>query len=73
MDIYNKIIAEFARFRADEAGAVTVDYVVLTAAIVGIAVAVVSSIADGSMDLAGDVSGTIAAVDIGSEGGGSEE
>ncbi len=37
----------FARFRRDQSGAVTVDWVVLTAALVGIAVALVSTISDG--------------------------
>ena len=38
-------------FRKDEAGAVTVDWVVLTAAVVGLAVAAYSAIEDGSSDL----------------------
>ena len=38
-------------FRADEDGAVTVDWVVLTAAVVGLAVAAYSSIRDGATGL----------------------
>lgn len=38
-------------FRADEDGAVTVDWVVLTAAVVGLAVAAYSSILSGSSDM----------------------
>ena len=38
-------------FRKDEAGAVTVDWVVLTAAVVGLAVAAYYSIETGSSDL----------------------
>ena len=38
------------RFAAEEHGAVTVDWVVLTAAIVGLAIAVVGSIANGALD-----------------------
>ena len=38
-------------FRKDEAGAVTVDWVVLTAAVVGLAVAAYTSIEAGSSDL----------------------
>ena len=38
-------------FRKDEAGAVTVDWVVLTAAVVGLAVAAYSSIETGASDL----------------------
>ena len=37
-------------FRRDEDGAVTVDWVVLTAAIVGLAVAVLAMVADGALD-----------------------
>jgi len=37
----------FAKFANDESGAVTVDWVVLTAAIVGIAIAVITLIAGG--------------------------
>ena len=38
------------RFRAREDGAVTVDWVVLTAAIVGLAVALIAMIANGATD-----------------------
>ena len=38
------------RFAAEESGAVTVDWVVLTAAIVGLAIAVVGTIAGGALD-----------------------
>ncbi len=41
----------FKNFRADEAGAVTVDWVVLTAAVVGLAVAAYTSIQTGASDL----------------------
>jgi len=37
----------FAKFANDESGAVTVDWVVLTAAIVGIAIAVIALISGG--------------------------
>ncbi|SFE58079.1 hypothetical protein SAMN04488523_108172 [Sulfitobacter brevis] len=40
-------------FRNDECGAVTVDWVVLTAAVVGLAVAAYSSIKEGAEDLTG--------------------
>lgn len=42
-------------FWSDEAGAVTVDWVVLTAAIVGLAIAVVSVIAGGTQQLADNI------------------
>ena len=41
-------------FRADEDGAVTVDWVVLTAAVVGLAVAAYSSISTGATTLTGN-------------------
>ncbi len=47
-------------FRADEDGAVTVDWVVLTAAIVGLGVAVLGSVRSGATDLAGDISSRLA-------------
>ncbi|AXI48164.1 hypothetical protein C1J03_20465 [Sulfitobacter sp. SK012] len=39
------------KFRADTSGAVTVDWVVLCAAVVGLAVAAISSIQTGTSDL----------------------
>ena len=42
-------------FLRDENGAVTVDWVVLTAAIVGLGIAVLTSVASGTTNLAGDV------------------
>ena len=43
-------------FKNDESGAVTVDWVVLTAAIVGLGLVVMTSVGGGVTDLAGDVS-----------------
>jgi len=43
-------------FRKDEDGAVTVDWVVLTAAVVGLAVAAYSSIESGAADLTSSTS-----------------
>ncbi len=42
------------KFRKDEDGAVTVDWVVLTAAVVGLAVAAYSAIEDGAEQLTTD-------------------
>lgn len=42
-------------FRADEDGAVTVDWVVLTAAIVGLGIAVLGSVRGGAQTMAGNV------------------
>ena len=45
----------FNQFFADESGAVTVDWVVLTAAIVGLGIAVLASVSGGTTNLAGDI------------------
>lgn len=50
-------------FRKDENGAVTVDWVVLTAAIVGLAVAAYSTIESNTQTLANNVGATIDAHD----------
>ena len=42
----------FLRFVSEDKGAVTVDWVVLTAGVVGLAAAVIGSIYDGNSDLA---------------------
>ncbi|KPN63220.1 hypothetical protein AKJ29_11015 [Aliiroseovarius crassostreae] len=47
------------RFKADEDGAVTVDWVVLTAAIVGLGVAVLTSVSSSTDALATKVSNKI--------------
>ncbi len=43
-------------FKNDESGAVTVDWVVLTAAIVGLGIAVLASVSGGVKNLSGDIS-----------------
>lgn len=40
----------FKTFRADEDGAVTVDWVVLTAAIVGLGISVIAVVSQGALD-----------------------
>lgn len=42
-------------FLADDAGAVTVDWVVLTAALVGLGLLVVATVSEGTNDFAGDL------------------
>ncbi len=42
-------------FIADESGAVTVDWVVLTAALVGLGLAVMAVVSNGVEDLSGDI------------------
>ena len=49
----------FMNFAKDESGAVTVDWVVLTAAIVGLGIAVMASVSNGLEDLSGDIEGQL--------------
>ena len=50
-------------FAADESGAVTVDWVVLTAAIVGLGLAVMTVVSGGVETLSTDISDDLAAMD----------
>ena len=52
-------------FRADEDGAVTVDWVVLTAAVVGLGIAAYTSIEAGSETLTANTSTFMGAVGVG--------
>ncbi|WP_159979291.1 Flp family type IVb pilin [Roseobacter cerasinus] len=56
-------------FRKDEDGAVTVDWVVLTAAVVGLAVAAYSSIQDGATALTDATSSHLGGIQVGNVGG----
>jgi Flp pilus assembly pilin Flp len=47
-------------FAADESGAVTVDWVVLTAALVGLGLAVMTVISGGLENLTGDINAVLA-------------
>ena len=49
------------KFRKDEDGAVTVDWVVLTAAIVALGLVVGTAVRDGATDLANDVGADLTA------------
>ncbi len=60
MKLFNLI----KNFKADEDGAVTVDWVVLTAAIVGLGIAVLTSVSGGTTSLAGKISGELATMSI---------
>ncbi len=51
-------------FRADEDGAVTVDWVVLTAAIVGLGIAVLLAVRGGTVDMATDIGNTLGDADL---------
>lgn len=53
----------FKNFRKDEDGAVTVDWVVLTAAVVGLAIAAYSSIQSGATDLTSKTGSFLSAQD----------
>jgi|LULE01.1.fsa_nt_gb hypothetical protein len=57
-----------ASFSTDTDGAVTVDWVVLTAAIVGIGVAVLTSVSGGTTALAANVSNYLSGVEVASNG-----
>ena len=54
----------FKNFVRDEDGAVTVDWVVLTAAIVGLGIAVLTSVSGGTVSLADNISGNLADMTI---------
>ncbi|MEO0659752.1 MAG: hypothetical protein AAFY74_20095 [Pseudomonadota bacterium] len=54
-----------AKFSSDEAGAVTVDWVVLSAAVVGLAATIFSSILSGSTSLAVLIQNFLAAFTVG--------
>jgi len=54
----------FNAFLKDESGAVTVDWVVLTAAIVGLGIAVLTSVGGGTTTLADNVSQHLADQDV---------
>jgi Flp pilus assembly pilin Flp len=56
-------------FRADEDGAVTVDWVVLTAAVVGLGIAAYTSIESGSETLTANTSTFMGAVAVGTTDG----
>lgn len=51
-------------FAKDEDGAVTVDWVVLTGAIVGLGIAVLTTVSGGTTDLAGDIDGELESMTI---------
>ena len=51
-------------FRNDEDGAVTVDWVVLTAAIVGLGIAVLASVTSGTKTVTENVSGHMASTSV---------
>ena len=62
------MIKYIKNFRNDEDGAVTVDWVVLTAAVVGLAIAAYSSIEEGATDFTSDTSTYLKAKDPSTNG-----
>jgi Flp pilus assembly pilin Flp len=59
-----KLFEMIKTFKADEDGAVTVDWVVLTAAIVGLGIAVLTSVSGGTTSLADKISSTLSGMSI---------
>lgn len=57
----------FKKFSQDESGAVTVDWVVLTAAIVGLGMVVMTTVGGGIRTLAGNISSDVAVLPVGVE------
>ena len=51
-------------FTADEDGAVTVDWVVLTAAVVGLGIAVAAAVKTGAEDMGTDIGNSLASASI---------
>ena len=63
-------IVKIKNFTADESGAVTVDWVVLTAAIVGLGIAVIAAVSNGVESLGDRISEAVSTQPIGPTGGG---
>ncbi|GGE49524.1 Flp family type IVb pilin [Actibacterium pelagium] len=59
------MIRNFKRFLNDESGAVTVDWVVLTAAIVGLGIVVIAVVSGGTNGLSEKINSTLAAMGVG--------
>ncbi|MEX5729630.1 Flp pilus assembly pilin Flp [Rhodovulum iodosum] len=59
-----KLFNMLKNFRNDESGAVTVDWVVLTAAIVGLGIAVLATVETGVNTLATNISSEIAGITV---------
>lgn len=64
-----KLFNIFKRFRDEESGAVTIDWVVLTAAIVGLGIAVIAAIGGSVTDLAGEIEAELDTVTVSVNGG----
>ena len=71
--------ANIKTFAADESGAVTVDWVVLTAAIVGLGIAVIASVRTGTESVGNQIQASLSSAEIdqlgnlsGNQGGGGD-
>ena len=62
--------ANIKNFAADESGAVTVDWVVLTAAIVGLGIAVVASVRTGVVGIGDTIQSSLSGATISPDGSG---
>ena len=60
-----KLTALFKAFSKDESGAVTVDWVVLTAAIVGLGIVVLTTVGGGVETLAGNIVTSVEGTTVG--------
>ncbi|NBB97692.1 MAG: hypothetical protein GVY34_05895 [Alphaproteobacteria bacterium] len=58
------MFANIKTFAADESGAVTVDWVVLTAAIVGLGIAVVASVRNGTTSVGNQIQSSLTSATI---------
>ena len=63
-----KLFTLIKNFRNDESGAVTVDWVVLTAAIVGLGIAVVATVGGGIGSLGGEISEALSGATVATGG-----
>jgi len=59
-----KLTSMIKTFAADESGAVTVDWVVLTAAIVGLGLAVITSVRSGVTSLGSNISTSLSSASV---------
>ncbi|HDR29343.1 Flp family type IVb pilin [Rhodovulum sp.] len=59
-----KLFDLIKRFHKDESGAVTVDWVVLTAAIVGLGIAVLTSVRTGVNHVAEEIEGALTSAEV---------
>ncbi|MBI1170468.1 hypothetical protein GC209_03615 [bacterium] len=60
-----KLLSLFKSFKNDDSGAVTVDWVVLTAAIVGLGLVVMTAVGPGIEKLAGTISTAVGDTQVG--------